>query len=77
MTTELRITSEIATHDLHHHWVRGHDLTDDVTGHWTFADLVLLMLARFPDDDDERRLVDAVLVSLVEHGLTPSARLPG
>jgi citrate synthase len=67
------ITTEIASTDLHHIWIRGHDLTTDVMGTMTFADMVfLLVVGRVPDPAD-RRLVDAILVSLVEHGLTPSA----
>jgi len=67
------IHTEIASHDLHHIWIRGHDLTADVMGTMTFADVVFLLIAgRLPGPAD-RRLVDAILVSLVEHGLTPSA----
>lgn len=67
------IHTSLATHDLHNVWIRGHDLTADVMGERTFTDVIFLMLTdRFPDDS-ERRLLDAVLVSLVEHGLTPSA----
>jgi citrate synthase len=71
--TGAAITTEIASSDLHHIWIRGHDLTADVMGSMTFADVVFLLIAgRLPDPRD-RRLVDAILVSLVEHGLTPSA----
>jgi citrate synthase len=67
------ITTNLASHDLHNIWVRGHNLTESVMGHSTFSDVVYLLIAgRFPDEQ-ERRLVDAMLVSLMEHGLTPSA----
>jgi citrate synthase len=67
------ISTEIASHDLHHVWVRGHDLTDELMGRVSFSDMVFLLVGgRLPGDQD-RRLIDAILVSLVEHGLTPSA----
>ena len=49
--------------------VRGHDLTGELLGQATYADMVvLLLLGRMPDEQ-ERRMVDALLVSLIEHGL--------
>jgi citrate synthase len=67
------LTTAIATHDLHHIWVRGHDLTGELMGTVSFTDVVFLLIGgRLPDPDD-RILLDAVLVSLMEHGLTPSA----
>jgi citrate synthase len=66
------IKTDIASHDVSHIWVRGLDLTSDVIGKLSFTEMVvLLILGRLPDAQ-ERRLMDAVLVSLVEHGLTPS-----
>ncbi|MES2171087.1 MAG: citrate/2-methylcitrate synthase, partial [Actinomycetota bacterium] len=65
--------SEIAKHDLHNIWLRGENLADDVMGEHSFTDVVFLMLMQRYPDDSERRLLDAILVSLVEHGLTPSA----
>jgi citrate synthase len=67
------IRTDLASHDLHHIWVRGHDLTAELMGRRSFAEVVMLLIAaRFPDER-ECRVVDAVLVSLMEHGLTPSA----
>lgn len=65
--------TEIASHDLHNIWIRGENLTEEVMGERTFTDVVFLMIMRRYPDDEERRLLDAALVSLVEHGLTPSA----
>lgn len=49
--------------------VRGRDLTGELLGNATYADMVvLLLLGRMPTDG-ERRMVDALLVSLIEHGL--------
>lgn len=68
-----RVKTEIAAHDLHHIWVRGLDLTADVIGSLSFGDMVFLLLTGRRPEPAELRLVDAMLVSLVEHGLTPSA----
>jgi citrate synthase len=67
------LTTKIASHDLHHIWVRGHDLTADLMGHSTFTDVVFLLIGGRLPAADERAMLDAVLVALMEHGLTPSA----
>jgi citrate synthase len=67
------IRTDLASHDLHHIWVRGHDLSAELMGRRSFAEAVMLLIgARFPEER-ECRVVDAVLVSLMEHGLTPSS----
>ncbi|MCI0345953.1 MAG: citryl-CoA lyase [Chloroflexi bacterium] len=49
--------------------VRGHDLTDELLGSVTFTDMVaLILLGRLPTGA-ETRMLDALLVVLVEHGL--------
>jgi citrate synthase len=68
-----RVKTDMASHDLHHIWVRGLDLTADVMGKLSFGDMVFLLVGGRLPDADELRLVDAILVALVEHGLTPSA----
>ncbi len=73
MSAPSRISTEIAAHDLHHIWVRGMDLTADVMGKMTFGEMVFLLVGGRVPDATELRLVDTMLVSLVEHGLTPSA----
>jgi citrate synthase len=66
------ISTDIAGHDTHRIWIRGMDLTSDVLGKLTFAEMIFLLIGGRIPDVQERRLVDAILVSLVEHGLTPS-----
>lgn len=66
-------STDIASHDLHHIWVREIDLVDEVIGHRTFTETVFLLIAGRLPNEHENRMLDAVLVSLVEHGLTPSA----
>jgi len=68
-----RLRTDIASHDLHHIWVRGHDLTADLIGKMSFTDVAFLLIAHRIPRDEERRLVDAMLVALMEHGLTLSA----
>lgn len=49
--------------------VRGRDLTEELMGRATYTDMVsLLLVGRLPTDP-ERRMLDALLVSLIEHGL--------
>jgi citrate synthase len=52
--------------------VRGHDLAGDLMGKVTFTELAFLLVqARMPEPG-ETVLLDAVLVSLADHGLTPT-----
>ena len=57
------------------YWVRGVDLTNEAMGNMTFGGMVFLLLKGRAPDANELRLTDTVLVSLVEHGLTPSAMI--
>jgi citrate synthase len=52
--------------------VRGRDLADELMGHVSFTDLAFLLVARRQPSPGEARLFDAVLVSLTDHGLTPT-----
>jgi citrate synthase len=76
VTAELsEIRTDIAASDLHHIWIRGYDLAGEVIGSRSFGEVIFLLIGgRFPHPQ-ELRLVDAMLVSLVEHGLTPSAMI--
>jgi citrate synthase len=52
--------------------VAGHDLASDLMGHVSLSELAFRFVAgRFPTEP-EARLFDAVLVSLADHGITPS-----
>jgi citrate synthase len=53
--------------------VAGRDLPGDIMGHLTLTELAYLLITRHPPTPGQRRLLDAVLVSLADHGLTPSA----
>jgi citrate synthase len=53
--------------------IRGHDLVDDIIGRRSVTDLLyLLVVGRWPQREDTV-VLDACLVALAEHGLTPSA----
>jgi citrate synthase len=52
--------------------VCGRDLADELMGRVSFTDLAFMLVARRPPTAGEARLFDAVLVSLTDHGLTPT-----
>jgi citrate synthase len=53
--------------------VAGRDLPTEIMGRLTLTELAYLLVTRREPTPGERRMVDAVLVSLADHGLTPSA----
>jgi citrate synthase len=53
--------------------VAGRDLASDIMGRLTLTELAYLLVTRREPTPNERRMLDAVLVSLADHGLTPSA----
>jgi citrate synthase len=52
--------------------VCGRDLANELMGRVSFTELAYMIVARRPPTDGEARLFDAVLVSLTDHGLTPT-----
>jgi citrate synthase len=53
--------------------VAGRDLPGEIMGRLTLTELTYLLVTRRDPTAGERRMLDAVLVSLADHGLTPSA----
>jgi citrate synthase len=53
--------------------LRGRDLADDLMGEKSFGDVAFLLAAGRVPSEGESRLFNAVLVSLADHGLTPTA----
>src|SRR6185295_17175015 len=53
--------------------VAGRDLPADIMGRFTLTELAYLLVTKREPTPAQTRLLDAVLVSLADHGLTPSA----
>src|SRR3954467_5339510 len=50
----------------------GRDLANDLMGKVTLTELTFLLVQKRMPSEQETRLLDAVLVSLADHGLTPT-----
>jgi citrate synthase len=53
--------------------VRGKDLPGEILGHLNFGDMAFLELTGRTPNERESKLFNAMVVTLVEHGVTPSA----
>jgi citrate synthase len=53
--------------------VRGRDLVNELIGKYSFTEMLYFLTCDHMPDTIEARLLDACLVTLMEHGLTPSA----
>lgn len=71
--TDNRVGTEIATSTVDHIYVRGRSLVDDLMGSIDFTRMVFLHLRGRLPTEGERAVVDACLVGVMEHGLTPSS----
>jgi citrate synthase len=69
----MTITTSIAKSDERTVIIRGKDLVHELIGQRSFSEMVFFLIRnRFPSPD-ELRVLDACLVTLMEHGFTPSA----
>jgi citrate synthase len=66
-------TTSIATSSADRIVVRGKSLVDELVGRVDFTTMICLHLRGAMPTPGERAVVDAVLVALMEHGLTPSS----
>ena len=67
------ITTSIATSDEQTITVRGYDLVSELIGRYTYTEILYFLICnRFPDAG-QTRILDACLVTLAEHGITPSS----
>jgi citrate synthase len=53
--------------------IRGKNLVDDLIGQYSFTQLFLLQALGEEPSERQCRIVDAVMVTIMEHGLVPSA----
>jgi citrate synthase len=53
--------------------VGGRDLPGELMGHLTLTELAYLLITHREPTPGQRRMLDAVLVSLADHGFTPSS----
>jgi citrate synthase len=71
--TNERQFSEIGGIDAGRIVVRGRGLTDELMGSVTFTQMIYLTITGDVPDPPAERLLDAILVSLVDHGVTGSS----
>jgi citrate synthase len=64
----------IATSDAESVTVRGLDLCDELIGRIDFTDYFWLLVTGERPDAKQRRMMDACLVAIAEHGLVPSVQ---
>lgn len=66
-------TTAISHSDAHRIFVRGADLVEELIGHLSFTEMFYFELTGRRPTPGQTALLDAVMVTLMEHGLTPSA----
>jgi citrate synthase len=66
-------TTSISHSDAHRIFVRGADLVEELIGRLTFSEMFYFELTGRRPTRGQTALLDAVMVTLMEHGLTPSA----
>lgn len=64
--------TSVGTSDADSITVMGRDLSSELLGKTTFTELTFLLVQRRDPSPGETRLLDAVLVALADHGLTPT-----
>jgi len=67
------VKTQIATSDERSITVRGHDLVSEIMGHYGFTEMLYFLICHTFPTKDQARVLDACLVTLMEHGITPSA----
>jgi citrate synthase len=67
------LKTQIARSDAESITVRGHDLVNDLMGRRSFTEMLYFHVCqRFPSSE-QARVLDACLVTVMEHGITPSS----
>lgn len=65
--------THIATSNATSITIRGRDLVNDLMGHRTFTEMTYFLLSGSMPSAEQARILDACLVTLMEHGWTPSS----
>lgn len=68
-----RAATKICEFDSDRIMIRGRSLVDDIMGNYSFSELLILQALGREPTKLQSRVVDAVLVTIMEHGLVPSA----
>jgi citrate synthase len=69
MAEQPKITTGLGKAELHRVLVCGYDLNEELVGKITFTDMVSLMLRGRLPSENEARMLNALLIILVEHGM--------
>jgi citrate synthase len=72
MADDGKIITGLGKAETHRILVRGHDLLEELVGKISFTEMTWLMLMGRMPTSQETRMVDALLVVLVEHGMVSS-----
>lgn len=70
---DTRARTAICGFDADNVLIRGKNLVDEIMGQYSFVELLILQALGRTPTKLQVRLVDAVLVTIMEHGLVPSA----
>ena len=65
-------TTKISHHTTDKIFIRGESLVDDLIGKLTFTEMMYFQLMGRKPTPAQAKILDAVLVTLMEHGITPS-----
>lgn len=66
-------TTKIAYHTADAVYLRGRSLVDEVVGHMSFTQAMFFQMLGSPPTPAQTVVLDAVLVTMMEHGFTPSS----
>ncbi len=72
-TSKGKRTTAICGYDADNISIRGKDLISELMGKCTFTEMLLLQALGDEPSAMQVQVVDAVLVTIMEHGLVPSA----
>ena len=66
--------SGISTSDPHRIEIRGQDLANEIMGHYDFTEFFYFLVTGRKPTEQQRFFLDLLLISIAEHGLTPTAQ---